>query len=351
MKERMPRLADVAERAGVSMKTVSNVINGYQHVSAAMRARVLTAIEELGYRPNLSARNLARGRAGMIALVVPRLEMPYFADLAGRVIDEAHRVGTVVLIEQTGGDLEAERRMITGGHGQRVDGMIFSPVSIGADEIAARTASTPLVLLGERVQVPGLPHLAIDNSIAAGLAVDHLVDLGRTRLAMIGAGRPRREDPRYLGFRKAAAAAGLRIEARHVPSVRGVRGIDGEQAMTKIIESGGQLPDGIFCATDWLALGVIRALQQHGIRVPDDIAVVGFDDIPYAAAVSPSLTSVATDRTQIARLAVDLLENPPVGPGPDLTVDCRLVVRESTAGRWSQPSNTTRHRTRIRGAS
>jgi DNA-binding LacI/PurR family transcriptional regulator len=332
MSDRLPRLADVAERAGVSMKTVSNVINGYQHVSDSMRSRVLAAIDELGYRPNLSARNLARGRAGMIALVVPRLDMPYFADLAGHVIDEAHRIGTVVLIEQTGGDLEAERRMISGAHGQRVDGMIFSPVSIGADEIAARTATTPMVLLGERVSAPTVPHLAIDNRAAAALAVEHLIGLGRTRLAMIGAGRPRSRNPRYLGFRKAVQAAGLRVEPHWVRTVHGVRGIDGEQAMTKIISAGEPLPDGIFCATDWLALGVIRVLHQHGIAVPDDVAVVGFDDIPYGAAATPSLTTIATDRAQIARLAVDLLDHPPACPVPDPAIDFRLIIRESTVG-------------------
>jgi DNA-binding LacI/PurR family transcriptional regulator len=336
MNDRRPRLIDVADHAGVSMKTVSNVINGYQHVSAPMRAKVMAAIDELGYQPNLSARNLARGRAGLIALVVPRLDMPYFSSLAGLVIDEAHRSGSVVLIEQTGGDLDAERKVITAGFGQRVDGMIFSPASVSAAEIAARTGTAPMVLLGEQVAdietVTGVPHLAVDNEAAARLATEHLLGLGRTRLAMIGGSRPLRENSRYRGFRQALIEAGLRPETRWVRSVKDVRGIDGEQAMAKIISSGQLLPDGLFCATDWLALGAIRTLHRHGIRVPEDIAVIGFDDIPYGAGATPSLSTIATDRAQIARLAVQLLDaDRPIGSA-ERTVDFRLIARESTAG-------------------
>ncbi|HEY9291498.1 MAG TPA: LacI family DNA-binding transcriptional regulator [Microlunatus sp.] len=331
---RKPRLEDVAQRAGVSMKTVSNVINDYPHVSAKTRDRVLTAIDALGYRPNLSARNLARGRAGMFALIVPQLDRPYFAALARHVIDAAHAVGAVVLIEQTDGDLDAERRVISGELSRRVDGMIFSPLTIGADEIAARTDSTPLVLLGEQATVVGVPHVGIDNRAAAGMATRHLIELGRTRLGMVGVGRPRQSNPRYLGFRQAVDEAGLRTDPRWLRAVSGVRGIDGEEAALKIIAAGEPWPDALFCATDWLALGVIRALLQNGIRVPEDVAVIGFDDIPYGEVATPSLTTIATNRDQVARQAIRLLDSPTADSDHDREpIDFSLIVRESTAGR------------------
>lgn len=313
------------------MKTVSNVINDYPHISASTRTRVEEAIAALGYRPNLSARNLARGRAGMIALVVPQLDMPYFASLARHVIDAAHAVGSVVLIEQTGGDLAAERQLLAGDFARRVDGIILSPLSVGAEEIAARTDGTPLVLLGARSLDGVGPHIGIDNQAAAATAVQHLIDLGRTRLGMIGASPPLRRNLRYLGYRQTVRAAGLDLDQRWIRGVRDVQGADGERAAEEIIASGAPLPDGLFCATDWLALGAIRALHRHRIVVPDDVAVIGFDDIPYAEASSPSLSTIATDREQIARRAVSLLSATDRVGADDFMIDFELVVRESTA--------------------
>lgn len=332
-----PRLQDVAEHAGVSMKTVSNVVNGYQHVSARTRTRVLAAIEELGYQPNLSARNLARGRTGVIALVVPRLDMPYFAALAGHLVDAAQAAGWVVLIEQTAGEADAERQAISGALSRRVDGLVFSPLHLPAAEIADRADRTPLILLGEQAYGGGAPHIVIDNEAAGRTATEHLIGLGRRRLAMIGVSVPRSRNPRYRGFRTAARAAGLSVDPRHLRSVRDNRGSDGEQAMDAMIASGVDLPDGLFCSTDWLALGAIRSLVRHGLRVPEDVAVVGFDDIPYGEAATPSLTTISPDRRRIARLAVDLLSAAATASAPADPVlheiDYRLVVRESTVGR------------------
>ncbi|WP_195909324.1 LacI family DNA-binding transcriptional regulator [Microlunatus sp. Gsoil 973] len=333
-----PRLQDVADHAGVSMKTVSNVINGYQHVSAATRRRVLAAVDALGYRPNLAARNLARGRAGLIALVVPRLDFPYFAALSGRILQAARAVGWEVLIEQTDGDPELERQVIAGHLARRIDGLIFSPVALTAAEIQERTDPTPLVLLGEHVVNAGAPHIAIDNVAAAAQATQHLIDIGCRRIAMVGATR-RRDNPRYQGFRQAMKRAALPVEPYLVRPTRSTAGIEGEQQLAAILDSDVPPPDGVFCATDWLALGAIRAIHRHGLRVPQDIAVVGFDAIPYGEVASPSLTTIMPDRDQIARRAVAALlaaHDHPTNPTarddqahqPD--VDFRLIIREST---------------------
>jgi DNA-binding LacI/PurR family transcriptional regulator len=329
-----PRLQDVADRAGVSMKTVSNVINGYVHVSEAMRAKVLAAVEEVGYRPNLSARNLARGRAGMIALVVPQLDMPYFASLSMHVLDAAQEQGWVVLIQQTRGDAEQERAVLTGRFAQRVDGLVFSPLTVTAEEIERRTDRTPLVLLGERAVRGVADHVAVDNVAAARLAVSHLLDLGRRRVAMIGYSTTGTDGQRFEGYAAALADRGITLDPELTTPVPSNRGEAGEAAMNEILARPGPRPDAVFCNTDWVALGAIRSLHLHGLRVPQDVAVVGFDDIPYGRASTPTLTSISPDRAAVARAAVASLSAQQEGDHDprEVAVGFELVVRESTAG-------------------
>lgn len=332
-------MTDVAVRAGVSMKTVSNVVNEFPHVSESTRSRVLAAIEEMGYQPNLSARNLARGRAGMIALVVPQLDMPYFAALSMQVLEAAAAHGWVVLIQQTKGDLAAEQAALRGHFGQRIDGLILSPSRVGATDLRSRPEPGPLVLLGEHSRDVA-DHVAIDNVDAARTAVGHLLDIGRSRIAMVGASPRGRANPRLVGYRAALADHGVAVRDEMVLPVPGNRGDDGEAAMSAFLDSGPRtMPDAVFCITDWVALGVIRALQVRGLRVPDDVAVVGFDDIPYGRTAAPTLTTISPDRSQIARLAVESLlaqhdaarTHAQYAPR-EISADFTLVIRESTAG-------------------
>ncbi|HIZ37675.1 MAG TPA: LacI family transcriptional regulator, partial [Candidatus Ruania gallistercoris] len=325
----------VAEIAGVSMKTVSNVINGNVRVTEGTRERVLAAVQTVGYRPNLSARNLARGRSGVIALVVPRLEMPYFAALAGQVIDHAEARGWFVLIHETGWDRAAERAALEAQFPQRIDGLIVSAQHLQRSDLDERRATTPLVLLGERSFGAAAHHVAIDNAAAAQTAVAHLIAQGRRRIAMVGSSRDIADDPRMRGYLQALEAAGLTADAELMLPIRENSGEQGELVVRTLLESQVDRPDGIFAATDWVALGVMRALHLHGLHVPDDVAVVGFDDIPYARTVTPSLTTIAPDRSALAELALRMLEAQINDTGGlaapvDETVPFELVVREST---------------------
>ncbi|UFU06629.1 LacI family DNA-binding transcriptional regulator [Ruania halotolerans] len=337
-----PRLTDVAEIAGVSMKTVSNVINGYQHVAPRTRERVLAAVDEVGYRPNLSARNLARGRSGVIALVVPRLEMPYFSALAGRVIERAQARGWFVLIHETGWDRAAERAALEGHFPQRIDGLIVSTQRLSAEDLRMRTDRTPLVLLGEHGYGDLAHHVAIDNVAASRTAVEHLLDRGCRRIAMIGADPDDGDDPRMRGYTEALGHAGLRLDRNLMRRIESNSGEEGERATRDLLAQVGEPPDGLFAVTDWVALGAIRALHLAGLHVPDDVAVVGFDDIPYARAVTPSLTTISPDRTAIAELALQMLEAQLSGgelaEPVDQHVPFHLVVRESTTGIGAAPA-------------
>jgi DNA-binding LacI/PurR family transcriptional regulator len=332
-----PGLKDVAARAGVSIKTVSNVVNGYVHVAPATRARVQAAIDALGYVPNMAARQLRSGRSGVIALAVPELQSPYFAEIAGLIVQAAERRSWTVLIDQTDGHAGRERNLVAGLRRHAIDGLIFSPLALAGDDLPRRT-ETPIVLLGERVWHGPADHVAIDSTAAAAEATRHLIGLGRRRIAAIGV----QEDPsavtahqRLAGYRLALAEVALSpLEA----AADSFHRADGAAAMARLLD-GGSRPDAVFCFNDLLALGAIRTLLSRGCRVPEDVAVIGFDDIEDGRFSTPTLSTIAPDAPRIAQLAVDLLADrlgdgsAAAGPPRELRVDHRLVIRESTAGR------------------
>lgn len=330
-------LRSVAARASVSVRTVSNVVNDFPHVAPATRAAVRAALDELGYRPNLAARQLRRGRTGAIALVVPEVHSPYFSQLASVIVDMAQTRGWTVLIDQTEGDADRERRLTSGRSAYVVDGMILSPWSLDAAELASRPGAVPLVLLGERSGGPAIDHVGIDNVTAAAVATAHLIEIGRRRIAAIG-NQPHLTNEtgrqRLQGYRQALRAAGRPVNRGLEVPVRSLHRADGFAAMTTLLTRK-SLPDAVFCFTDELALGAVRALVDHGLRVPDDVAIVGFDDIEDGRFSVPTLTTIAPDKNGIAIASLDLLGDRiahPNGPGRESVVDHQLVIRQSTTG-------------------
>lgn len=328
-------MKDVAALAGVSPKTVSNVINGFVHVKPATRERVERAVRELGYRPNTSARNLRRGSTGMIGLVLPELDIPYFAELARHFLGTAEEHGRTLLIEQTLGDRRREEAVIEGLADQLVDGMVINPLALHGRALAGHTDDTPLVLIGERPSGGLNDHVAIDNVGAARDAVSHLTGLGRRRIAAIGTQtEPDIGTPllRTTGYHEALRAAGLTADPRLEPETPGYHRADGARTMRTLLDAG-ERPDAVFCFNDALALGALRVLYERGVRVPDDIAVMGFDDVDAARFSTPSLSSVAPDKAEVARTALRLLleriETPGL-PAREITIGHTLRIREST---------------------
>jgi DNA-binding LacI/PurR family transcriptional regulator len=332
-------LKHVAARAGVSVKTVSNVVNGYQHVTEATRTRVQQAIDELHYRPNLAARNLRQGRSDVIALAVPELDLPYFAELARSVVKCAEAIGWTVLMDQTDGLVDHEQLVLDGFRGRLIDGLIFSPIALGADEFERRRDTVPLVLLGERVYDGPADHVSIDNVAAARTATGHLVDLGRRRIAAIG-DQPRPQSQtahlRMQGYREALTTAGLPDAPELVVEVDQYHRADGGAAARRLMALP-EPPDALFCFNDLMALGALRALHEGGVRVPEDVAVVGWDDIEDGRYSTPTLTTISPDKHQIASLAVEFLavrlRDGRSEPPQEVMADFSLEVRESTVGR------------------
>ena len=302
-------LKDVALAAGVSIKTVSNVVNDYPFVSAATRTRVQAVIDELGYRPNLSARRLRSGRSGLIALSLPEIAAPYFAELADEMVRAAEARGLTVLIDKTGGQRGHEQQTAAGIRDNVADGTIASPLAMTAEDVELLGRTRPLVLLGERLSHVSVDHVAIDSVAAARTATTHLIEIGCTRIAVLGTSEAPNNTTgalRLQGYHDALTAAGLPIDRALHGDVTWYHRPDGHAAMQTVLARRPDV-DGVFCFNDLLAIGALRALREAGRQIPADVAVVGFDDIEECLYTVPPLTSISPDKAAIAANAVDLL--------------------------------------------
>lgn len=329
------RLRDVAQHAGVSVKTVSNVVHGHPAVSPAMRARVQASIEALGYLPNISARSLRTGRSGLLGLAIPRISDPYFTELAAAVIDAAAARGLAVLVEQTQGDPGRESEVLHGRRPTIVDGLIFSPIAITQDVLDHASPTIPLVLLGEHLLASKRSRVAVDNVSASDEAVTHLLALGRRRIAAVGAKRgstAATAELRLSGYRQALDRSSAKEDPRLEVSVLHFSWQQGAAAVDQLLDE--RVPfDALFCFNDLMALGALAALRRHGVSVPHDVAVVGFDNVPEGRHASPPLTTVAPDLDVLATAAiarlVERLDDPSVPESGSIVVPHKLLVRES----------------------
>ncbi len=334
-------LHDVAHLAGVSIKTVSNVINDYPHIRVQTREKVEAAIAQLGYRPNLMARNLRSGRTGAIGLALPELSLSYFAELADSVIVAAERRGFNVLIEQTRGDRERELEVLRSPRRQLTDGLLISALGLGQEDAPLLAQPYPLVLLGERIFDGPTDHVTMRNVEAARAATDLLLAQGHRRIAIIGAHDGEvigSAGLRLSGHREALEAAGIPFDPSLIINAGRWTRSNGATAMRELLASGVPV-DAVFAFNDTLALGAMRVMQEAGIRIPDDVAVVGFDNLDETQYSLPSLTTVDPGREEIAETAVrvllDLIDGGAAAsiPPRELFADFSIIERESTRNR------------------
>jgi DNA-binding LacI/PurR family transcriptional regulator len=338
-------MREVAARAGVSVKTVSNFFNDYPHMTDATRDRVAKAVAELDYRVNASARSLRAGRSGMIALIVPELQA-YFAELAREVIDAAAPFGLTVLVETTSGERDREIAALAGARRQRIDGAIFDPLALGPGDVEHVRSSLPLVIIGER-QFDGLAdHVLIADVEVARAAMAHLIERGRRRILLLGADRISPSHTAALrrrGCELALADAGLPFDPRLIAVAVPWSREGGAEAVYAALEAGVDF-DAVFAFNDVLALGAQFALVESGRAVPGDVAVVGVDDTEDGRFSTPSLTTMSPGRAQIARRAVDLLVDRIASPGRpfvQVTADFELIERRSSGARDTRPTPST----------
>ena len=307
MKSSRPNMRDVAQLAGVSQRTVSNVVNNFPHISPATRKAVEDAIRQLGYRPNIAAQRLRQGQTHTLALAIPNLAWPYFGELAHLIQDEARRNGYSIMVVETAGTREHEVSVLRDFRTNLIDGLILSPIELDREGLAELALDAPLVLLGERIQDAGIPHYSMDNVSAASEMVHHLYQQGARSFLILGSTHTRATSSagalRQRGIEKALSELGLDSWAWRSVEVSPWTAEGAESALSQWLESN-TLPDAIFTMNDLLGAGALRALSRAQIRVPEDVLVSSWDDTVLSRFSTPALTTISPDTHAIAHEAV-----------------------------------------------
>jgi LacI family transcriptional regulator len=300
-------IADVAARAGVSKTTVSRVLNGRGELDEATAARVRQVIDELGYVPSARAVGLARGRTRIVGMLVPSLTWPWMGDVLQGVVDVVETEGYGLLLFTCNRGDESMRQFASQVSAKAFDGLLVIEPEGTLDYIAGLHArGLPVVLIDDRALQPMFPSVATTNRSGGHAAGTHLLELGRRRpLVVTGPKRFGCSQERLEGFAEAYAAAGLPLDPLLV--VEGDFTFDnGQQAVKNVIEARLDF-DAVFAHNDLAAAGAMQAVREAGRRVPEDVAVVGFDDLPLAATTEPPLTSVHQPLREMGEAAARLL--------------------------------------------
>jgi len=333
----MTTIQDVAKAAGVSPMTVSNVLNAHPHVRESTRQKVLAAVEELDYRVNAAARNLRTGRTGTIGLAVPNIGDHYFARLAALVATIAGEEGYRVEIEHTDAVRERELEAMTLSQNRMHDGLLLSTVGLGPEDKGLLRVDYPVVLLGEGIFDGPLDHIAMPNIDGSYAATAHLVAQGSRNVAIFDVRFTLSDSVRDLrleGYQQALRDAGIAPDPQLFFDVTDFTMAEGYRAAQHVVASGIQV-DGVFCPTDGVAIGALRGFADAGIRVPEDVRVIGFDDLPESEFVTPRLSSVSPAHEVTARTAVTFLLERIRGAAPDdareFVTPFELRARASTA--------------------
>jgi LacI family transcriptional regulator len=327
-------MRDVALKAGVSIKTVSRVVNDSGEISDATRQRVLAAIDELGYRPSRLARALVTQRSHTVGLLVADIINPFFPEVARGVLDAAQTEGYNVFLCNTDGDPEQELHLLHSLADHAVDGIIIYPSYESGDYLRRFAAHyRPLVVINHYFEQPGVSPVMVDHQRGAKLAVEYLIGQGHLAIGMLSGvrnpslGRVRR----IQGFKEALSEHGLPVVEEWIVANQEPSFADGYASARQLLSQYPQIT-AIFAYNDLLALGAIRACNDMGRRVPTDCAIVGFDDIPWAATSIPTLTTVRVDKYNLGYQAMirllEMLEQPELS-FPSICLDVELIIRES----------------------
>lgn len=335
-------IKDVAAYAGVSISTVSNVLNGTKTVSEALQRRVLTAVDELHYQANTLAKGLKSGKTNTLCVIVPSIVSVFFPKVLRGMQTAAAGHGYSLTIYETDENFEKEQDIVRMLRLQRVDGVLLSTCCDPQDNAAYVEELRHLSIDGKRIPVvffeeaphDGVDAVVVDNKGASKAAAAYLLETGRRNIAYIAAPMHRfmMGKKRYEGYLAALTEAGVAEDERLVRE-GDYTPISGYSEMRTLL-SGGCRIDGVLCGNDQMAIGAIRALHEAGMRVPEDVAVMGFDNNFPGTLISPSLSTVSVPKQRMGQEAVELLlwriEQGENAPARMIELETNLIVRQST---------------------
>jgi LacI family transcriptional regulator len=323
-------IKDVARRANVSVATVSRALNGHVNVASAVRLRVVNVATELRYTPHHAARSLSSRRTHTIGVVLPDLHGEFFSELIRGIDGVARERNLHLLVSSYHGHPEEQLSALRAMRG-RVDGLLVMSPSISSGDVLGEhlLSSLPSVLMNSHNSMPGCRTVSVDNHGGARAMVRHLVACGCRRIAFIAGPKDNFEaQERQRGYEDALVETGLESGKWVIPG--DFDEASGHHAGRLLLDSNNR-PDAVFAANDMMALGCLFALNQAGVRVPDDIALAGFDDIPLARYVHPTLTTMRVDISELGARAMRILLDPPLGDEvTSLPIGTELIMRDST---------------------
>ncbi len=333
----MATIRQVANLAGVSTATVSHVLNGTRAVSTPVRERVFTVMDQLRYQPNVVARSLRRQQTMTLGLMVPDIEIPFFARLARTCESAARAAGYSVILCNSGWSLASELSYLNEMLARRVDGLLCITLSMTAENIAPVVKDgVPVVIFERTISGIDLDAVQIDNFQGAYESTAHLLQLGHRRIGCItGLVNSQLNDDRLAGYYKALGDA--RVESDSALCYQGdysaASGLERGRALLDLPNP----PTAVFAFNDMMAIGVMQAVYERGLRVPDNVAIIGFDGVALTEHTSPPLSTVEQPVARMSRIAIDLLRERISGTAPSearvVIVEPQLVVRASTVGR------------------
>lgn len=327
----MPTIQEVAKKAGVSVATVSRVLNDNGPVSSNTRKKVQAVIDELNYQPNLLGRNLRRSETRMILVLLQNISNPFYSKIVKGMEDTAHENGYNVLICNTNTDIDLESIYLDFLKNKLVDGVIFTCTAMVTEEFNKLAKYYPVVLCNEYNKDIKAPIVTIDNEIAGYEATSHLIKLGHKKIGMISVNNVGSSYDRMKGYMRAIEEAGLEVNedyiVYHTFSYKG--GMRGIKQLFELDEP----PTAIFCISDLIAVGAIKELKSKGLRVPNDVAIVGFDNNSIAPMYDPSITTIAQPRYDIGKKTMEIMLQRIKGSENNnyiVKLEHDLIIREST---------------------
>lgn len=328
-------IKEIASKAGVSVATVSRVLNHPENVASETRAKILSVMEESNYTPNWFARGLNFNRTNTIAMIIPNILDQGYMEIAKGIEDVAHQKDCITLFCNAEDSIDKERQYIDNLLQRRVDGIVLVSTLLEDSDIKRlKERNIPIVMIGENNKLTGIPKVHIDCEGAAYIAVTHLINAGYKKIKMVYGESPKSENEKKIaGYKRALDECDYPVNINMI--IKTENDIQGGYIAGKKIIEGEDIPDAIFASSDLIAIGIIEAMKDNGTRVPDDVAVIGFDNNEMTKYIEPKLTTVEKPMHKMgvvgARLLFDIVENVEEDffPEREIVLQSKLKVRKS----------------------